>query len=302
VSEPNASRPRERIVTPSALSPQQVAERRYLGCEGGFILNHRALLRAARDPLRYVAAALLAAVIWLLWCLILDWVSAAWATMLDFWRAVVGLPGYVTLVHYRFGDFLPFDAPALHTTASLPSNDAWWIGTVATVLVVLASFLIPDRWLPIRYFVRILAFFQACAQLYFAFWAEHFPYGPVGYIHTLLIASLMLISLVPIVLGFSYFIFDFRFRYKIALTVMIIAHQFFMIPMQYVFHAYVIHHLSLLVLPLLYFIVGLPLNVLIFIAFYAWGFSWKDELHAKESRRRKPRKATPRLRWSKRSS
>jgi hypothetical protein len=302
VSERHESEPRERKATRQALSPEEIGARRYTGCEGGFILNHRALLSADRDPLRYVGAALLAGAMLLLWFLVLDWVSGAWATMLDFWRAVVGLPGYVTLVPYRFEDFVSFTAPALHTTAQLPSNDAWWIGTVVTVLVVLASFLIPDRLLPIRYFVRILAFFQGCAQLYFAFWAEHFPYGPVGYIHTLLIASLMLITLIPVVLGFSYYVFDFRLLHKITLTVVIIAHQFVMIPLQYVFHAYVIHHLSLLILPLLYFIVGLPLNVLIFIAFYSWGFSWQDLLHAKEGHDRRGRDKAPRLRWVKRSS
>jgi hypothetical protein len=39
------------------------------------------------------------------------------------------------------------------------------------------------------------------------------------------------------------------------------------------------HHASLLVMPLLFFVAGLPLNVMMFIALFGWGFSWQDRLH-----------------------
>ena len=34
----------------------------------------------------------------------------------------------------------------------------------------------------------------------------------------------------------------------------------------------------LLLASVLFFVSGLPLNVLVFIAFYSWGFSWRNRL------------------------
>ena len=36
------------------------------------------------------------------------------------------------------------------------------------------------------------------------------------------------------------------------------------------------------ILPLLFFVSGLPLNVLVFISFYAWGFSWRNRLQEQQ--------------------
>jgi hypothetical protein len=92
----------------------------------------------------------------------------------------------------------------------------------------------------------------------------------------------MIVPLTPIVLGFTYYLFDFSLGRKIGLTAMLMIHLIVLIPMQYVLHAWVMYHASLLFLPLLFFVAGIPLNVLVFIAFYSWGFSWKNNLQEQQ--------------------
>ena len=151
---------------------------------------------------------------------------------------------------------------------------------ILTALLVLVSMLLPQHLLPVSFMLRIVAFFQGCAQVFFVTWPYEFPYRGGGYIHGTVIACLMLISLVPILLGFTYFLFDFKLYRKIGLALLTMCHLVAMVPLQYTLHAYLLSHFSLLFLPLLFFVFGLPLNTLIVIAFYSWGFSWKDHLRA----------------------
>jgi hypothetical protein len=196
---------------------------------------------------------------------------------MDFWAGALGVGAGSGMVPYELGG-VQFSVPYMYVPSGLPTTFLWWVGVALTLVLVLVSLLLPRRYLPVSYFLRIVAFFQACSQVFFAFWPQAFPYSAGGYIHTMLIAGLMIIPLTPIVLGFTYYLFDFSLGRKIGLTAMLMIHLVVMIPLQYVAHAWVMYYASLLFLPLLFFISGLPLNVLVFIAFYSWGFSWKNRL------------------------
>lgn len=257
-----------------------VSDQRFRGCDGGLIQKHRSMITSLHQPRRFFLAALTAACILIVWSLSLDAVSVFWASVMDYWQIRLGIEGQVTLIHYGMGDSIRFSVPHLYFHSGIPSNDLWWGGTILTALLVLVSLLLPHRLLPVSFMLRIVAFFQGCAQIFFVTWPYEFPYRAGGYIHGTMIACLMLISLVPVLLGFTYFLFDFKLRRKIGLAMLTMCHMVVMIPLQYVLHAYLLSKLSLLFLPLLFFVFGLPLNTLILIAFYAWGFSWKDQLRA----------------------
>jgi hypothetical protein len=264
---------------PDAELGRNLDRMRRRGYGGGFITRHRALLFSPHNPAKMIPAFLLSVAFLLGWWLLRDVVCRFWSVMLDFWAAAVGLHGGVSTVSYRLFDLIPFSIPFLGVGAGPPSDFVWWAGLIFTGALVLLSFLIPRKYLPLAYMVRITAFFQGTAQFFFFFWRDGFPYDAAGYIHGMLIASWMLIGILPIVLGFTYFIFDFSLSRKVALALMLIGHQTVLVPMQYVMQAWVIHHTSLLFLPLCFFISSLPLNVVIFIAFFGWGFSWKTMLY-----------------------
>jgi hypothetical protein len=264
---------------PDARLDKHLEQMRHRGYGGGFITRHRALLFSPHNPAKMIPAFLLTLVFLLAWWLLREPVCKCWSAMLDFWAGVIGLQGGVSVIGYRLFGLIPFSIPFLGVGAGPPDDLTWWVGMIFTAVLVVASFLIPRRYLPLAYMLRITAFFQATAQFFFLFWRDGFPYEAGGYIHGMLIASWMLIAVIPVVLGFTYFIFDFSLSRKMALALMIMGHQTILVPMQYVMQAYVIHHGSLLFLPLCFFISSLPLNVVIFIAFFGWGFSWKTMLY-----------------------
>ncbi len=259
-------------VAPDPALPEEIEQLRYRGYAGGIIAQHRAMLTEPHTAAKILASVLLAVLVFEGWVLSLDWVALAWAEILNFWREVFGLGGYVVIVDYPLGLSVPYIA----VESGFPSLGGWLLGALLTVALFLATFLIPRRYLPIAYLIRIIVFFQATAQVFFAFWPQAFPYGASGYIHGTLIAGLVLISVVPIVLGFTYYIFDYSLGKKIALTLMMMLHLSLFIPLQYMAHAYILHHTSLLFLPILFFVFGLPLDILVFISLYAWGVSWKS--------------------------
>ncbi|MCP4573547.1 MAG: YaiO family outer membrane beta-barrel protein [bacterium] len=246
------------------------------GVSGGLILQHRALRRSRAPRNRVAGAALLSVVMFVLWYLALDVVADVWLSILEFCRAAVGMAGFTSLVTYELGPF-NFSIPYLTFPSGLPDNFLWWVGTAITAVLVVVSLITPHRYLPLAYFLRVVAFFQATSQIYFALWLHHFPYGGAGYVHGNLIAGLMFVSLVPLVLGFTYHIFEFSVGRKILLTVIMLAHLTVMIPFQFFMHALVIYSFSLLFMPIMFFIFGLPANVMMFIAFFGWGFSWRNQ-------------------------
>ena len=254
---------------------------RFRGYRGGFISRHRALLFSPMNPTKIFSSALLVAASLGIYYIALHWIAGFWNGVIWFWTDALSIAERTGMVGYELWG-ISFNVPYLQATAGLPTTLLWWIGVAFTLALVIVSLLLPRRFIPISYFIRIVALFQGCSQLFFAFWPEAFPYSAGGYIHTMLIAGLMIVPLTPIVLGFTYYLFDFSLGRKIGLTAMLMIHLIVLIPMQYVLHAWVMYHASLLFLPLLFFVAGIPLNVLVFIAFYSWGFSWKNNLQEQQ--------------------
>lgn len=260
---------------------QRVELLRLRGHRGGFIPRHRALLSSPRHGAKLLTSILLTVVFWLALFVSRGAIARIWYEIIEFWRTVFGMSGYTTDVSYELAG-LYFTVPFLHFPAGMPDNLLWWIGAVFVALLLVTSLALPHRYLPLSYFLRITAFFQTTAQVYFAFWLEHYPYSGAGYVHGMLIAGLFLLAIIPAVLGFTYYLFDFSLGRKIGLTLAMIGHLVIMLPLQYFLHAWLMYHYSLLFMPLLFFIAGLPLNVMVFIALFGWGFSWQDRLHRED--------------------
>lgn len=260
-------------------SAELIEEQRHRGCDGGHIQVHRALLTSPLDGSKLISSAGLAISVFVLWLFSMKWVNILWKEILSFWSEALEMSSYVSIVRYRIGGAIDFSATYLHARSPQPDSADLITGTIVTLIVLLATFLLPRRLVPLIYLLRVIVFFHICALLFFAFGPLPFPYGVSGYVHASLIAGLFLISMIPIVLAFTFFIFDFHILKKIALTLLIMFYFIVFLPMQFLAHAFILDHTSLLMLPLLFFIFGLPLDVMIFIAFYSWGASWKNRLY-----------------------
>jgi hypothetical protein len=266
----------------AALRSSQVWRRRLdllrrQGSSGGFIAPHRALLTLPLHPSEAWTALILALLLLSGWLLSLKWVSAVWTWFTQYWSNALFEGAGVKHVSNQIGTFIQLDAPYLDLLVGVPNGGIWWSILLLTMLLVLASFIVPRRQMPLIYLMRATAFIQVCTLAYFAITPATFPYTIGSYQSGMMQAGLIFISLVPVLLGATYFIFDFGLFKKLFLSLVTMLHLSVFIPLQYLVHVYLIQKFSMLVLPLLFFMFGLPLDIFVFIAFYAWGMSWKSK-------------------------
>ena len=253
---------------------------RHRGAGGGYIVEHRAFATLALDAGDLLAAAALALCLTVLWFFSVNAVCAAWTHMLSYWQQALQLHTPVAAKPYHLGPWLRVSVPYLAVSAANPGPETWW-GTAAVTLVLLAaSFFVPKQELPLIYLLRLISLIQTTSLVYFAVAPAAFPHGLADYMADMLMASLALISIIPTLLGFTYYLFNFGLVKKLLFTLMIVLHLSLVVPFQYLFQAYLLHRISLLFMPLFYLFLGLPLDVMIVIAFYGWGMSWEEKLPA----------------------
>jgi hypothetical protein len=250
---------------------------RHHGFSGGLIAKHRALLTLPLKPVEGWMAMLLALLLLAGWLMLLRWVNTAWTWGTLYLSDLLFEGASVKHEVHSLGNLLRIEVPYLDITAGVPDSGVWWMALLLTTLTVLVSFIIPRRQMPVIYLLRALAFIQTCSLVYFAINPASFPYTVSDYQSGMLMAGLFVISLVPVLLGATYYIFDFGLPKKLLLTIITMFYLSILIPMQYLLHAYLIQKYSMLFMPVLFFFFGLPLDIFVFIAFYAWGMSWRNK-------------------------
>jgi len=155
----------------------------------------------------------------------------------------------------------------------LPSSETWWLTCALTVAMFAASFFLPSKLIPVIYLLRGILLVPATALLYFLFLPARFPHTPDSYMQGLVTAGIALISTVPLLFGLTYYIFDFGLLKKAFLTAITMTHLALFLPLQILLQALFLQK-TVLFMPVLYIIFGMPINILIIIAFYSWGMTW----------------------------
>jgi hypothetical protein len=230
------------------------------------------------------AAAGMAVALTLAWQGLVPLVTALWGAILAFWMGALGLDAPIQVAQVGFGGLLQWEVPYPALTARLPSAGTWW-GTMGVTLLALgASWRLPRHLVPVIYLLRVLVCIQLTSLLFFAVVKGPgiFPHPLPRYLADMLTMSLMMVSLLPLLLGLTLFIFDLPLSRKLGLAALMLLHQSLLAPFQYALQAYLIHKLSLLWMPLLYLTLGLPLNVLTLLGLYGWGMSWRGGADASE--------------------
>jgi len=197
-----------------------------------------------------------------------------------FWNRVLALgirmlPLHVELgvTEHRLTRFLAFDIPYLRMEPVLPSSQAWWLTGAVTLALFAASFFLRGKLIPIMYLLRGILLVPVTALLYFALLPARFPHTPDSYMEGLVTAGIALISTVPLLFGLTYYIFDFGLLKKAFLTAITMIHLALFLPLQVLMQALFLQK-TVLFMPVLYIVFGMPINILIIIAFYSWGMTW----------------------------
>ena len=253
-------------------TPWGLLERlRYQSHSGRVIRRHRALHRlefrraSLIHPLVLVAGSYFA-----LW-LGADLITAFWRWEFAFWLPHLELPATLeTQTRVLLGSFTyRVSFPAL--AGSLPDSGALRVSLVVCALVMLVSFLtMRGRMLPIGYLLWGASLVQIMSVGLFWFAPQAFAYSLASHVANGLEYTLVLVFFVPLLLSFSYYVFEYSLPRKMLGTLLIIAGIVLVAPYQYLLHVLVIQSGSLLLLPLLYVLFGLLFDIGVFIALYAW--------------------------------
>jgi hypothetical protein len=260
----------------SRLPLRHVEDLRFRGWRGGRITPHRAFARL-RPGIREMATGILLVLgVSMAWIVMLPWVGRLWGRIFVYWTRTLEFNATVMMAPQHWGRHIQFSLPYVNMAAGPPDPFTWWTTGVLTVLLFRATYRISDEHLPWVYLLRFLALIHATALVYFAFAAARFPHDLSSYTVGMLYFGTILVGLVPPILGFTYYLFDFSFLKKLGLTLLAIAYLILFLPLQYMLHVYVLHK-SILFMPLLYFAFGPFVDVLIFVSLYSWGMSWKPQ-------------------------
>jgi hypothetical protein len=243
------------------------------GHRGGVIPMHRALAHFRLGPMNLITAIFLFVFFSSIWLVFLPKVCHFWNRILAVGIRVLPLRAELGLAEHHLTPFIHFDIPYLRMEPVLPGPQIWWLTCAATLALFAASFLLPSKLIPVMYLVRGILLVPATALAYFALLPARFPHTPDSYMEGLVTAGIALITTVPLLFGLTYYIFDFGLLKKAFLTAITMIHLALFLPLQVLLQALLLQK-TVLFMPVLYIILGMPVNILIIIAFYSWGMTW----------------------------
>ncbi len=153
-------------------------------------------------------------------------------------------------------------------------NQMIWLTTAALCLVAfMLSAKFDKEKLPLKYIVRILCFVQTLALIFFLIAPAQFPYTIMDHVTDIVHVGYVLLCVIPIMLALGFYPLNVHPLVKVLHTLLILAYFVVMIPYQVVLHALILHHFSLLFMPILYICFGATFDVLIFVGLYSWAAS-----------------------------
>jgi hypothetical protein len=248
---------------------------RFRGHRGGVITMHRALTRFVLAPLDLITAFLLVLLFSISWLILLPWLCRMWGSVLENGMKVLGLHAELGLTEHHITPYIRFVIPFPKMEGIAPDALTWWSTTGAVCLLYAATYLFPKKLTPVTYLLRAVLFIQVTAQLYFLLIPARFPHTPDSYMEGLVSYRIALISAVPALFGLTYYIFKFSLLKKLVLTALTMTYLSLFLPVQVLVQATVLEK-SVLFMPILYIVFGLPVDILIILAFYSWGMSWSS--------------------------
>lgn len=234
---------------------------------------HRALAHFRLGPLNLVTAICLFLCFSSIWLLLLAKICRFWTVLLEFGIRVLPLGAEIGLAHHHLTPFINFDIPYLRMEPVPPSAAVWGFTCLVTIALFAASFFLSDNLIPVMYLLRGILLVPVSALLYFVFLAARYPHTPDSYMEGLMTAGIALISIIPLLFGLTYYIFDFGLLKKALLTTVAMTHLALFLPLQILLQGLFLQK-TVLFMPVLYIIFGMPVNILIIVAFYSWGMTW----------------------------
>ena len=155
----------------------------------------------------------------------------------------------------------------------MPSMSALWITGIITLAGLALSLTMKGATLPLKYPLRIVCVVQLIAVVYFWSIPGNFPYSIARHSEELMTIGFVLMLSTPVMLAVGYYILNQNILIKLFHTALILLFFTVMIPHQVLAQAFIMQHLSILFMPLLYICFGAVFDALVFVALYSWAAS-----------------------------
>lgn len=235
---------------------------------------HRALRNYQLSKRSILFSSVLPIVFTLMAWPVLHFLSEIWFAYFSFWLEKLQITGSVSYHNYG-NSLLSIPLPYIDAAPLWTPEAAMPYVSGLVILVLFAGFGIQGAYLPLRYLLFVAVFLETATILFFLSSPDSFQYDLKGHIEGLLLASTVLLLLVPWIHFITYYIFDFSVIQKAAVTLVTLVFLSIAVPFLIIAHVYLVQAGSLLIMPLLYFLFGIPVLIMCCVAIYGWAMSWK---------------------------
>lgn len=195
-----------------------------------------------------------------------------WRDCILFWSAGLDMPFALTNQLNDAGQYAmllssgPNDRP-------LPSRTILLVTAVVTLAGLALSLRMKNAQLPLKYPLRIVGVIQLVTLVYFWLSPEAFPYSVARHSEELMTIGYVVMLATPVMLAMGYYILNQSLSIKLFHTALILGFFAIMIPHQVLAQAFIMQHLSVLFMPVLYICMGAVFDALVFVALYSWAVS-----------------------------
>ncbi|RZJ25000.1 MAG: hypothetical protein EOO54_07705 [Haliea sp.] len=214
-------------------------------------------------------------------CALLVWgetgLHAFWRQVILFWSAGLDLPYSLSPLVNEAGHLaLRFEGGAGGVGSDIgpmPGRMTLIVTTVLTAAMIIGSFFMRQARFPLRYPLRIVGVLQAVTLVYFVLAPDSFPYTIARHSEELMTIGYVVMIATPFMLAAGYYILNHSLLAKLFHTALILGFFALMVPHQVLAQAFLMQHVSVLFMPVLYICLGAVFDALVFVALYSWAVS-----------------------------
>ena len=236
------------------------------------IRPHRAMTALKVTPYLLLQAVVLPLVL----CGLLLWgkplLLSFWRDVILFWSSGLDLPFSLSTRLNQAGQY-GLRLASGPDGVPMPSLLTLVVTTLVTLGALLLSFRMQHAKLPLKYPLRIVCVVQIITLIYFWLTPATFPYSIARHSEELLTIGFVVMLATPLMLAVGYYVLNLSLPVKLFYTALILLFFAIMIPHQVLAQAFIMQHLSVLFMPVLYICFGAVFDALVFVALYSWAVS-----------------------------
>lgn len=233
---------------------------------------HRAITPLKVTPYLLAQALLLPLIICTLLVLGKPALLDFWRDYIVFWSGGLRLPFVMGTQFKESGQFAEVLSTAMASTP-MPGVTTLWVTAFVTLAGLGLSLTMTGASLPLKYPLRIVCVVQLITVIYFWLLPGNFPYSIARHSEELMTIGYVIMVATPVMLAVGYYILNQSILIKLFHTAVILLFFSILVPHQVLAQAFILQHMSVLFMPVLYLCFGAVFDALVFVALYSWAVS-----------------------------